>query len=52
MRTKHTSESKIDWMITLVPLGIIIGFFLYLISQTWYWARSGFSLVIRWAAII
>lgn len=25
MRTKHTSESKIDWMITLVPLGIIIG---------------------------
>lgn len=24
MRTKHTSESKIDWMITLVPLGIII----------------------------
>lgn len=25
MRTKHTSENKIDWMITLVPLGIIIG---------------------------
>ena len=25
MREKHKSENKIDWMITLVPLGIIIG---------------------------